>query len=106
MDPSLSGSYFECAFSKKRPNLANGSARLPYGGDGLYQFDPPCTSSGCEAATLGDAAARRLSDPEKIITELHANWNHAAAYILRRVLEGSGKETLWLAHYADGVLDQ
>ena len=47
----------------------------------------------------------RISDPEKIFTNLHVNWVRASATGLRRVLVDSDGGNLHLATYADDVLE-
>ena len=61
--PTSAASYFVWAFSKERPNLTNGGARLPYREDGLYPFDPPRAFLSCEAGTWRVAMDGSLSDP-------------------------------------------
>ena len=66
-----SASYFERAFSKRRPNSAKGGLRFRYEENGLRQVDPPRASSACEAVALGGAVDSRVPDSKKIIAEMH-----------------------------------
>ena len=77
--PTVSATYFEWAFTNKRPDLADGRLRFPYEEDGLHRFESPRTSPACKAATLGDAADECLSDTKKIPMKLHVNWGRASA---------------------------
>ena len=103
MGPTLSASYFQWAFSKKRPNLANGGLRLPHEADGLCQFGPPSTFSECEAVTLRRTADAGLSDSKKIATKLHSNVGHASAHQSKRVSVDSDGGTAGLLRYLDST---
>ena len=77
--PTLSASCLARASTNKRPGSPTGGLRLPCLVDGLCRCEPPRTSPASRAVTLdlhgsiADAMAARLSDPEKIIMNLHAN---------------------------------
>ena len=49
-------------------------------------FRTPQLFSACKAATLRDAGNAEISDPNKVITKLHANWGHASATQIKRGL--------------------
>ena len=81
----VSASYSERAFTGKRPDLAEGGLRLPYGKGGLHSFGPPRTVSACKAAILEDDMDGCLSNAEWIIAKLHVNCGHASARPLKQV---------------------
>ena len=62
---------------------------MPLVESGLIRFAPPREFSACTAVTLGDAQGDGISDLKKIIMKLHANWGHASATRLIRVLVDS-----------------
>ena len=103
--PELAASYFEWAFTNKRPNEPNGGLHLQHTEGLPCRFAPPQTFSACGAVTLGDALDGCLSDPEKIIMELHVNWGCAPAPRLHRVLADSGGENVHLVNCVDEVLE-
>ena len=55
----------------------------------MCSFAPPLTFPAYNAATLSDARDGALSDPKKIIIELHVNRGHTSARQIKRVLVGS-----------------
>ena len=59
----------------------------------MCSFTPPRTSSGCTAATLGDARHGTLSDPQKIIMKLHLNWGDASDQEIGGVSVDSEEDT-------------
>ena len=103
---AFSASYFEWTFSKKCPNSPNEGLRLPFSGDGLYRFESLRTFSACKAVVLGDAMGGRLPGPEKSIIKSRANWGHASATQLRRVLVDSEGGNMHSVNSAGEVLEQ
>ena len=93
------------SFLEKRPDLSEGGLHLPLVESGLLRFVPPEEFSACTAGTLGDARGDSISDPEQIITKLHANWGHASANQLKRELVDSDGGMSHLANRADEVLE-
>ena len=55
--------------------------------------------------TLGDSQDDSISDPKKIIMKLHANWGHASATQLKRVLVDSDDGMSHLVYHVDKVLE-
>ena len=72
--PVFSATYFEWAFTNRRPNLSNGGRHLPDAEAGQYQFDPPRTFPSSKAVALRDALDGCQSDPEEIVMKLRAVW--------------------------------
>ena len=89
----------------KRPDLSDGGLQLPFTESGLIRFAPPREFSACTAVTLGDAQDDNISDPKKIIMKLHANWGHASATQLKRVLVDSDGGMSHLVNQVDQVLE-
>ena len=87
--PNVAASYFEWPVAEKRPDLSDVGLHMPLAESGLFRFAPPREFPACAAATLGDAQGDSISDPKKIIMQLHANGEHASATQLRRVLVDS-----------------
>ena len=86
--------------------MANGSLRLHYEGDDLYQLGSPRSSSERKAVTLVDAMDGRICDPAGNIMRLHANWGHSSARQFKRVRAHSERKTISSAAYVDDVLGQ
>ena len=60
---------------------------------------------GLYGRALEDARDDCISEPKKIIAKLHANWGHAAASRLKRVLADSECGNSNLVNFADDVLE-
>ena len=58
----------------------------------------------CGAAALSDTRDVWPSDTEKIIMELSADWGHASAQRLKRVLVDSDGGDMRVANFVDGLL--
>ena len=103
--PAVSASYFECAFTNKRPNLANGGLHLPTTEGGLYQFGSPRTFPARRAETFGDVMGVGLSGPEKVLTQLPVTSRHASAQDLTPVLADPVGGKMHSLTYVDEVLE-
>ena len=103
--PNLAASYFEWSLLGKRPDLSDGGLHLPFLEGGPLRSVPPKDFSACTAVTLGDARDINISDPRRIIMELHVNWWRASATQLKRVLVDSDGGHSHLAHHVDEVLE-
>ena len=71
--------------------------------DGTCSFTPPRTFSGYEVATPGDARDGALSDPQKIIMKLRANWGRASARQIIRAMVNPGGDNLRLLQHVNEV---
>ena len=74
-EPNLAAPYFGGSFLGRRPDSSGGGLPLPPVESGRIRSVPPDDFSGCAAAALGDSRYGSISDPKKIITKLHANWD-------------------------------
>ena len=73
--PDFAASFFEWPFLEKRPDLSECGLHMPLVEGGPLRFVLPKGFSACMAATLGDARDDSISDPQNIITKLHAHWD-------------------------------
>ena len=89
----------------QRPDLSDGGLHLPLKESGLLRFSTPKKFVACTAVTLRDAQDEGVEDPKKIIMKLHANWGHASASQLKRILVDSDSGMSHLVAHVDGVLD-
>ena len=101
----VAASYFEWSFVEQRPDSLGGGLHLPLKGSGLIRFAPPREFSVCTAVTSGDAEDDSTSETKKPTRKLHANWGHASATQLERVLVDSDGGISQLANHVDRVLE-
>ena len=104
-DPQFSASYFEWSLIDQRPDLSDGGLHLPLKESGLLRFATPKKFVACTAATLREAQDEGAADPKKIIMKLHANWGHASANQLKRILVDSDSGMSHLVARVDSVLE-
>ena len=88
----------------QRPDLSDGGLHLPLKESGLLRFSTPKKFVACTAVTLRDAQDEGAEDPKKIIMKLHANWGHASASQLKRILVDSDGGMSHLVAHVDSVL--
>ena len=103
--PQFSASYFEWPLMDQRPDLSDGGLHLPLKESGLLRFATPKKFVACAAATLREAQDEGAADPKKIIMKLHANWGHASANQLKRILVDSDSGMSHLVAHVDSVLE-
>ena len=102
--PNLAAIYFVWALSQERLDLSNGGLHLPFTEDGPFRSVPPEDFSARTAVALENTRDGGASDPQKVISKLRANWGHASARQLRRVMADSESGNSYLADYVDEVL--
>ena len=102
--PNFAASIVERTCTRKRPNSDIRGLRPPSTEDEMCIFTPPRTFPACKAATLGAAPGGTLSNPKKIVTELHVNWGQASDQKNKRVLADSEAGNLYLLRHADADL--
>ena len=78
---------------------------LPLKESGLLRFSTPKKFAACAAVTLLDAQDEGVMDPKKIIMKLRANWGHASASQLKRILVDSDGGMSHLVAHVDSVLE-
>ena len=89
----------------QRPDLSDGGLHLSLKESGLLRFSTPKKIAACAAATLREAQDEGAADPKKIIMKLHANWGHASANQLKRILVDSDGGMSHLVAHVDSVLE-